>query len=319
MPSSPIRRLSGVANAAARRGLSVYYLNIGQPDIHTPREALEAVENIHLRVLAYSPSDGLESLRKKFSEYYHRFGLDISPDEIIVTAGGSEAVLFAFMACLDPGDEIIVPEPAYANYMAFADSAGIRIRPLPSNIHDGFALPPVEDFEKKITNRTRAILLCNPNNPTGYVYTRKELEARNEVKWETYTKKIQIEARVLGDLAMNHIIPVATEYQSKLIDNVYKMKELFPAEKASQLSAENMKLIEEIARRTIFITEHVNAMVEARKVANKIESEREKAIAYHDTIAPMLEEIRYHIDKLELIVDNQMWTLPKYRELLFIR
>ena len=147
----------------------------------------------------------------------------------------------------------------------------------------------------------------------------KELEARNEVKWETYTKKIQIEARVLGDLAMNHIIPVATEYQSKLIDNVYKMKELFPAEKASQLSAENMKLIEEIARRTIFITEHVNAMVEARKVANKIESEREKAIAYHDTIAPMLEEIRYHIDKLELIVDNQMWTLPKYRELLFIR
>lgn len=151
------------------------------------------------------------------------------------------------------------------------------------------------------------------------VITRKELEARNEVKWETYTKKIQIEARVLGDLAMNHIIPVATEYQSKLIDNVYKMKELFPAEKASQLSAENMKLIEEIARRTIFITEHVDAMVEARKVANKIESEREKAIAYHDTIAPMLEEIRYHIDKLELIVDNQMWTLPKYRELLFIR
>lgn len=151
------------------------------------------------------------------------------------------------------------------------------------------------------------------------VMTRKELEARNEVKWEMYTKKIQIEARVLGDLAMNHIIPVATEYQSKLIDNVYKMKELFPAEKASRLSAENMKLIEEIAERTIFITEHVEAMVEARKVANKIESEREKAIAYHDTIAPMLEEIRYHIDKLELIVDNQMWTLPKYRELLFVR
>ena len=151
------------------------------------------------------------------------------------------------------------------------------------------------------------------------VLSEVELQARTEVKWETYTKKIQIEGRVLGDLAMNHIIPVATEYQSKLIDNVYKMKELFPAEKASQLSAENMKLIEEIARRTIFITEHVNAMVEARKVANKIESEREKAIAYHDTIAPMLEEIRYHIDKLELIVDNQMWTLPKYRELLFIR
>ena len=151
------------------------------------------------------------------------------------------------------------------------------------------------------------------------VMTKKELEARNEVKWETYTKKIQIEARVLGDLAMNHIIPVATRYQTDLIDNVYKMKSLFPEEKAARLSAKNLELIEEIADRTAFIKEHVDAMVEARKVANKIESEREKAIAYHDTIVPALEEIRYHIDKLELIVDNQMWTLPKYRELLFIR
>ena len=151
------------------------------------------------------------------------------------------------------------------------------------------------------------------------VMNHKELEARNEVKWETYTKKIQIEARVLGDLALNHIIPVATEYQSKLIDNVYKLRELFPAEKAEYLSSENMKLIEEVGEHTIYITEHVKTMVEARKVANKIETEREKAIAYHDTIAPMLEEIRYHIDKLELIVDNKMWTLPKYRELLFIR
>lgn len=151
------------------------------------------------------------------------------------------------------------------------------------------------------------------------VMTKKELEARNEVKWETYTKKIQIEARVLGDLAMNHIIPVATRYQTDLIDNVYKMKSLFPEEKAARLSAKNLELIEEIADRTAFIKKHVDAMVEARKVANKIESEREKAIAYHDTIVPALEEIRYHIDKLELIVDNQMWTLPKYRELLFIR
>lgn len=151
------------------------------------------------------------------------------------------------------------------------------------------------------------------------VMTRKELEARNEVKWETYTKKIQIEARVLGDLAMNHIIPVATEYQSRLIDNVYKMKELFAEDKSARLSGENLKLIEEIGEHAIFITEHVDAMVEARKAANKIGNEREKAVAYHDRIAPMLEEIRYHIDKLELIVDNQMWTLPKYRELLFIR
>ncbi|MCE9198832.1 glutamine synthetase III family protein [Parabacteroides merdae] len=151
------------------------------------------------------------------------------------------------------------------------------------------------------------------------VMTRKELEARNEVKWETYTKKIQIEARVLGDLAMNHIIPTATRYQTSLIDNVYKMKDLFPADKASALSSRNLEIIEDIANRTNFIKEKVDKMVEARKVANKIESEREKAIAYHDKIVPMLEAIRYHIDKLELVVDDQIWTLPKYRELLFIR
>ena len=151
------------------------------------------------------------------------------------------------------------------------------------------------------------------------VMTKVEREARNEVKWETYTKKIQIEARVLGDLAMNHIVPVAVEYQSKLIDNVYKMKGLFSEEEAARLSAENLAIIREIAERTAFIKEHVDAMVNARKVANKIEGERAKAVAYHDTIAPMLEEIRYHIDKLELIVDDTMWTLPKHRELLFIR
>ena len=151
------------------------------------------------------------------------------------------------------------------------------------------------------------------------VMTQKELEARNEVKWEMYTKKIQIEARVLGDLVMNHVVPVAIEYQTKLIDNVYKLKELFPQEEANKLSAENIAIIKEIAEHTSYIKEHVDTMVEARKVANKIADEREKAIAYHDNIAPMLEQIRYHIDKLELIVDDQMWTLPKYRELLFIR
>ena len=151
------------------------------------------------------------------------------------------------------------------------------------------------------------------------VMTRKELEARNEVKWETYTKKIQIEARVLGDLVMNHVVPVAIEYQSKLIDNVYKMKQIFPTEEAEKLSAENMAIIRKIAEHTSYIKEHVDTMVEARKVANKIVDERAKAIEYHDKITPMLEQIRYHIDKLELIVDNQMWTLPKYRELLFIR
>ena len=151
------------------------------------------------------------------------------------------------------------------------------------------------------------------------VMTRKELEARNEVKWETYTKKIQIEARVLGDLAMNHVVLVAIEYQTRLIDNVYKMKQLFAEDESARLSSENVAIIREIAAHTAYIKEHVDALIEARKVANRIETEREKAVAYHDTVAPMLEEIRYHIDKLELIVDNQMWTLPKYRELLFIR
>ena len=151
------------------------------------------------------------------------------------------------------------------------------------------------------------------------VMTRKELEARNEVKLETYTKKIQIEARVLGDLVMNHIVPVAIEYQSKLIDNVYKMKQIFPAEEAEKLSAENLAIIRKISEHTSYIKEHVDTMVEARKVANKITDERAKAVEYHDKITPMLEQIRYHIDKLELIVDDQMWTLPKYRELLFIR
>jgi glutamine synthetase len=151
------------------------------------------------------------------------------------------------------------------------------------------------------------------------VMTKKELEARNEVKWETYTKKIQIEARVLGDLSMNHIIPVATSYQSQLLHNVERMCTAFPAEKANELNARNLKLIEEIAQRTATIETQVEELVEARKVANKIEDEHKKAIAYHDTIAPMFDAIRYQIDKLELIVDDSLWPLPKYRELLFIR
>ena len=151
------------------------------------------------------------------------------------------------------------------------------------------------------------------------VMTRKELEARNEVKWETYTKKIQIEARVLGDLAMNHIIPISTKYQSELIDNVYKIRSLFSEDKAVLLCGKDLDIIEEIGHRELAIKEKVEEMIEARKKANKIADEREKAIAYHDTVAPKFDEIRYHIDKLELIVDDQMWTLPKYRELLFIR
>lgn len=183
MPASPIRRLVPLANDAVARGLKVYRLNIGQPDVPTPPEAIEALRHIDRKVLEYSPSEGLYSLRAKLKEYYHRFNIEVDVDDIIITTGGSEAVLFAFMACLDPGDEIIVPEPAYANYMAFAISAGAKIVTIPSSIDNGFELPPVEDFEKLITPRTKGILICNPNNPTGYLYTMKEmLQIRDIVK-----------------------------------------------------------------------------------------------------------------------------------------
>lgn len=183
MPASPIRRLVPLANKAVERGLKVYRLNIGQPDLPTPPQAFEALRHIDRKVLEYSPSEGLLSLRKKLREYYGRFNIDVNVDDIIVTSGGSEAVLFAFMACLDPGDEIIMPEPAYANYMAFAISAGAKIVTIPSSIESGFALPPVEEFEKLITPRTRGILICNPNNPTGYLYSMKEmLQIRDLVK-----------------------------------------------------------------------------------------------------------------------------------------
>ncbi len=175
MPASPIRRLVPLANAAIARGTKVYRLNIGQPDVPTPQEAFEALKRLDRKVLEYSPSEGLLSLRKKLLQYYHRFNIDVDLEDIIVTTGGSEAVLFAFMACLDPGDEIIVPEPAYANYMAFAISAGAKIVTVPSSIDDGFELPPVEKFEALITPRTKGILICNPNNPTGYLYTMKEM------------------------------------------------------------------------------------------------------------------------------------------------
>ena len=175
MPASPIRRLVPLANKAAERGVKVYRLNIGQPDIPTPKEGLDALKHIDRKVLEYSPSDGLRSLREKLREYYHRYNIDVDVDDIIITAGGSEAVLFAFMACLDPGDEIIVPEPAYANYMAFAISAGANIVTIPSSIDEGFAMPPMEKFEQLITPRTKGILICNPNNPTGYLYSMKEM------------------------------------------------------------------------------------------------------------------------------------------------
>lgn len=183
MPSSPIRKLAKYADAAKRQGIHVYHLNIGQPDIKTPVNGLDVMKSIDRSILEYTPSQGIASLRTKMVSYYAEYGIDLSPDEIIITTGGSEAVLFAFMACLDPGDEIIVTDPSYANYMAFAISCGAVVKSVKTSIEDGFRLPPVEKFEEQITEKTKAILICNPNNPTGYLYTKQEMrQIRDLVK-----------------------------------------------------------------------------------------------------------------------------------------
>ncbi len=183
MPESPIRKLAPLAQQAKNRGIKVYHLNIGQPDLPTPIEALQAIRDIDREVLEYSPSQGNQSYREKLVKYYAKFDIHVNPEDIIITCGGSEAVLFAFLSCLNPGDEIIVPEPAYANYMAFAISAGAVIRTITTTIEEGFSLPKVEKFEELINERTRAILICNPNNPTGYLYTRREMhQIRDLVK-----------------------------------------------------------------------------------------------------------------------------------------
>lgn len=176
MPPSPIRKLVPYAEAAKKKGIRVYHLNIGQPDIETPPAILDAVRKADIRVLEYSHSAGNESYRKKLVEYYKRVGIDVTPNQIMITAGGSEAIIFGFMSCLNPGDEVIIPEPFYANYNGFAVMAGVTVVPITSVIETGFALPPMEDFEKVITSKTRAIVVCSPNNPTGYLYSRDEME-----------------------------------------------------------------------------------------------------------------------------------------------
>jgi len=175
MPESPIRKLVPFADKAKAEGKKVFHLNIGQPDVPTPMVAIEAIRNISREILEYSPSEGIRSYREKLVQYYAKFKISVTADDIIITAGGSEAVTYAFLACLDPGDEIIVPEPSYANYTAFAIVAGAIVKTIPSKIEEGFALPPVEKFEKLITSRTKGIMICNPNNPTGYLYTQSEL------------------------------------------------------------------------------------------------------------------------------------------------
>ena len=176
MPPSPIRKLVPYAEAAKGKGVHVYHLNIGQPDIETPPQILDAVRNTNFKVLEYSHSAGNESYRRKLVKYYKKVGIDVDYNQIIITTGGSEAILFGFMACLDAGDEVIIPEPFYANYNGFAVAADVVVKPITSNIESGFALPPIADFEKAITPRTKAIVVCNPNNPTGYLYSREEME-----------------------------------------------------------------------------------------------------------------------------------------------
>jgi aspartate aminotransferase len=181
MPPSPIRKLVPFAEAAKKKGVKVYHLNIGQPDIETPKAMVDAVRNHDFKVLEYSHSAGNESYRRKLVEYYKKVGITVNYNQIIVTTGGSEAILFGFMACLDPGDEVIIPEPFYANYNGFAVAAGVVVKPITSYIENGFALPPISEFEKAITPRTKAIVICNPNNPTGYLYSREELEVLKQI------------------------------------------------------------------------------------------------------------------------------------------
>ena len=181
MPPSPIRKLVPYAEAAKKRGTKVFHLNIGQPDIETPKSIMDAVRHVDMKVLEYSHSAGFESYRRKLVEYYARNGVTVNHNQVIVTTGGSEAILFAIMSCMDPGDEIIIPEPFYANYNGFATSAGVTVVPIPSSIEDGFALPSIDAFEKAVTPKTKAIMICNPNNPTGYLYSRQELEVLKKI------------------------------------------------------------------------------------------------------------------------------------------
>ncbi len=181
MPASPIRKLVPYSDEAKKRGIKVYHLNIGQPDIETPEIAMKAIRNMDMKVVEYSHSAGIPSYRKKLCEYYKRFNIDLTPDEIIITTGGSEAILFAMQTCLNPGEEVIIPEPFYANYNGFAVNSGVVVKPINSSIETGFALPPMSEFEKAITPKTKAIMICNPSNPTGYLYSKEELELLRDI------------------------------------------------------------------------------------------------------------------------------------------
>ena len=226
MPESPIRKLAPLAAAAKERGTKVYHLNIGQPDLPTPQCGLDALKNIDRKILEYSPSQGNLSYRKKLCDFYKKFNINVTPDDIIITSGGSEAVLFSFMSCLNPGDEIIIPEPAYANYMAFAISAGAKIKTIATSIEEGFALPKVEQFEKLINERTRAIMICNPNNPTGYLYTRREMNQIRDLvkKYDLYlfSDEVYREYIYTGSPYISAMRLQGIENNTILIDSVSK-------------------------------------------------------------------------------------------------
>lgn len=226
MPESPIRKLAPLAAAAKERGTRVYHLNIGQPDLPTPQCGLDALKNIDRKILEYSPSQGNLSYRKKLCDFYKKFNINVTPDDIIITSGGSEAVLFSFMSCLNPGDEIIIPEPAYANYMAFAISASAKIKTIATSIEEGFALPKVEQFEKLINERTRAIMICNPNNPTGYLYTRREMNQIRDLvkKYDLYlfSDEVYREYIYTGSPYISAMHLQGIENNTILIDSVSK-------------------------------------------------------------------------------------------------
>ena len=226
LPASPIRKLVPYANEAEARGIKIYHLNIGQPDLETPEVGLEALKHIDRKILEYSPSEGYASYRNKLVGYYKTFGLELSPENIIVTSGGSEALQFAFMTCLNPGDEVIVMEPTYANYMSFALQAGIVVRPIKTHIEDGFALPDIEEFEALINEKTKAILICNPNNPTGYVYTNVEMmRLRDIVKKHDlflFSDEVYREFRYTEEPYMSALHLEGIENNVILIDSVSK-------------------------------------------------------------------------------------------------
>lgn len=226
MPESPIRKLAPMADAAAQRGTKIYYLNIGQPDIESPSKALEAVKTSDLRVLEYSPSAGFASYRKGLASYYQVIGLDVQANDVIVTTGGSEALSFAMGSILDPGDEVIIPEPYYANYFGFAQALGAKVVSVPSSIESGFALPPIAELEARISTRTKAVLVCNPGNPTGYVYRRDELEALRDMALkhdlfviadEVYREFVYDGAEAISVLSLSGL-----EQHAVLIDSVSK-------------------------------------------------------------------------------------------------